>query len=122
MAKKFKDLKEKKIKDSISSQQYNYITYVEDYIDSQIELHWEEGIIDIDYRITSFQIDPITLNPTGYDDELRGKMCDVLNLRFIDQDWKIITSVQQLPGLQAISVPHKEKIIPDTWSLIPKNK
>ena len=110
MAKKLKDLKEKKVKDSITTQQYNNIKDVEDYIDTLIELQWESGAIITDYRIATFQINPITLNPTGYDEELRRKMSEILNLRFQDQGWRI----------RALSLYEPKTIDPDTWMLSPK--
>ena len=90
MPKKFKELKNKKLSDSLTNQERNAVDDVEKYIDEQIELQWENGSVYIDHCIMTFECDPITHLPTIFLPDKRDIMKELLFSTYNDADWKIL--------------------------------
>jgi len=88
MTKKYKDLKNKNLSDSLTTQENKAVGDVEDYIDIQIELQWENGTVLIDECIVKFECDPLTNAPTTFPHEKRDIMTELLFSRYRDNDWK----------------------------------
>ena len=88
MPKKFKELKNKKLDDSLSGQEKNQVRKVEDYIDEQIDLQWENGSVLVAKDIADFVTDPNTGNPTTYSPEKRKIMNELLFSIYRDNDWR----------------------------------
>ena len=89
MAKKYNQVKEKKIKDLLTNQQINKVDDVGDYIDTQIESHYPATSIDIDSCVMEFKCEPITHTPLSYPEPQRKLMQSLLFTRFTDAEWRI---------------------------------
>lgn len=93
MPKKYKDLKNKKLSDSLTSQENHAVEDVETYIDNQIEAQWEGGFVLVDDCIVTFECDPTTHAPTSFSEGTRLIMKELLFSRYRDNDWKIFFSI-----------------------------
>lgn len=93
MPKKFKELKNKKLEGKLSGNNRQKIRKVEEYIDTQIDLQWENGSVLLDKGIIFFETDPDTGNPTTFSTEDRKLMNELLFSRYRDDDWKMNLAV-----------------------------
>jgi len=96
MAKKYNEVKAKKLKGLLTTQESKEVDDVELYVDDQIELQWENGNVYIDYCIMRFECDPITRNPLSHPEPKRQIMEDLLFTRFKDADWLIQLSPKEI--------------------------
>jgi len=89
MAKKYKDKQKEKRRSLFTNQEKKAINDVEDYMDVEIDLQWESGIVKLDSKITDFLIDPDTGLPISFPEPTRKLMIVDLYDRFLDEDWDI---------------------------------
>jgi hypothetical protein len=89
MPKKYKEKKNEKFESELSQQELNAVRKVEDYVDDQIDLQWENGVVDVDNEIVTFNINPQNGNPTTFSEEKKNIMTALLFSKFRDDDWRI---------------------------------
>jgi hypothetical protein len=88
MPKKYNQVKEKKIKLLLTSQQIKIVDDVGDFIDEQIELVPSSNYVKINECIIQFECDHLTLDPILYPEPERSYMADLLITRFTDAQWR----------------------------------
>jgi len=89
MAKKFKDKQKEKRRSLFTNPEKKAIDDVEDYMDSEIDLQWESGVVKLDSKITDFLIDPGTGLPISFPEPTRKLMITDLYDRFLNEGWSI---------------------------------
>lgn len=87
MPKKYKDKKNQKFENELTPQELNEVKKVEDFIDDEIDLQWQNGRVFIDKCIVQFKCDPQTHNPTGFLFARRKIMSELLFSKYEDADW-----------------------------------
>jgi len=90
MAKKFKELKNKKLSDSLTTQQKKAVEDAATYIDEQIDLQWENESIYIEHCIMTFECNPETMTPVSFPPDKKEIMQDLLFSIYYDADWDIL--------------------------------
>lgn len=91
MPKKYREVKEKKIKNQLTNQQIKKVDDVGDYVDEQIELDADNNYVHIDQCIMEFRCDRLTHAPLSYPEPIRSLMQDLLVTRFLDAQWRMET-------------------------------
>ena len=89
MPKKYKEKKNAKFESELTQQELNAVRKVEDYIDDQIDIQWESGVILIDNDIVRFEVNPQNGHPTTFPPDKRLIMTALLFSRYRDNDWRI---------------------------------
>ena len=88
MPKKYKDKKNQKFESELTQPELHIVDDFETYIDSQIDLQWENGSVLIDECVVKFECEPVTHIPTGIPENKRIIMRALLLSRYEDADWK----------------------------------
>jgi hypothetical protein len=88
MPTKYKEEKNKKLDEKLTSQYKQAVKKAEDHIDEQIELQWGSGSTLIDRCIVMFECDPITGDPITVPPDKKQIMTDLLFSRYYDAGWK----------------------------------
>ena len=88
MPKKYKDKKNQKFESELTAQELNKVGDVQDYVDDEIDLQWENGSVLIDECVIKFECEPVTHNPTGIPENKRLIMTNLLLSRYWDADWR----------------------------------
>lgn len=89
MTKKYKDKKNAKLESELTQQELNAVKKVENYVDNQIDIQWENGIVLIDNNIVNFDVDPLNGLPTIFTQDKKIIMTVLLFSRYRDNDWKV---------------------------------
>jgi len=88
MPKKYREIKEKKIKSQLTNKQIKKVDDVGDYVDEQIEASPTNNHVHIPECIMQFQCDHETLDPILYPEPERKLMQDLLLTRFAEAGWR----------------------------------
>ena len=89
MPKKYREIKEKKIKALLTTQQIKRVDDVGDFVDEQIELKPSSNHVHINDCIWEFRCDHETLDPLTFPEPERALMEDLLVVRYRDAGWRL---------------------------------
>jgi len=104
MAKKYKDKRDKKIKDFLTNQQLKQIDDVEKYIDDLIDLHWDKSTICVDINIVNFNKTPSGAAIIN-SEIIKRRQLYLLSQRYREAGWLFKLDRNENPTLWCLSPP-----------------